>query len=944
MAAALVVVGVLFLTRQPWLGLHLEPTASGKGLQIIQVDSRSPLYNRLYQDHVITATRLGKAKVMLGKDSIQSLPHFSHHDYLGMQQYLAHQGKLQQSLQQDRVGVLDQGDQLYWVRLHKERPIDSLPVRFWAYSVLGVLGFMLGVGIWSRNRGRTQARVTVLTGLALLLYSVSSAVLSSRGLYLPMESLNKLLLIQRGSMYIFIYLVIAVLALAPRGTQNGRIVLYAAGVITFLWMNDVYQIIQWMGHTHVVPVFIALVTGAVIAARQWRLSLDWPEQHANYKWLLLCLVISLGFGLLVHLLPTIYHQSSAMNLWVWTGIFFFIYLGLLMGMYGERRFNIERWWLETLAWFTGGLFVIGLDAALVYLLQLSPDTALGIAVLAIGWAYLPARHWFWRRVVRGERKGMEEYLPVVLETLLSEERRVDLSAQWRELLHKIFEPMQITIMDKASHRVAIQQSGLAMHVPSVHGDRTIELSWRKRGAKLFTLADARLAESLLRLFRNRDSVTGLPNKNVLIDRIRQSQSKQRNWSLVFIRMKRMKSIMNLIGSDAGEDVLKQIPKRLQRAVKRTNVYLENSIAYIGNGEFAIFLPGYKSERAMPIVESIADELRLGMRTGEHTIDLSAFMGIASYPEHGGDAEVLLQNAETAMLVSKESGKEYAVYNSEFEEISMRKMAISNGLRRAIGRELLLHYQPKLELNSNRICSVEALVRWKHRTLGMISPTEFIPLAEQNSAIKPLTYWALDYALQQCADWHHMGKEMGVAVNISVQSLQDKGFTDHVLGTIHKYGLSPESLILEITENELMVETSDANNTLKTLSQEGVRLSIDDFGTGYSSFSYLKRMPISELKIDQSLIKNIAIDQEDASIVKAIINLSHTLGLRVVSEGVEDQRTLQMLTTLGTDMVQGYYIHKPIASDELNQWLNTWEGMAATPTFKPLPKPQFHPNG
>ena len=928
-AAAVVIASLIELTHQPWLGLQLQSHEGQSGLTVTAVSPDSPAYERLYPGYLLSDIRLGKEAIPLGEESLQAAPHFAYASYDELAHYFRHQAQLEQAFDPDRLGLLDQEGRLYWLEARSSRPAQSLPAAFWLYSAFGVIAFMLGVAIWAHKRGRMPARLTAVAGLVFLFFACSSAVLAGRELYLPVATLHTLLDIQRGSMYLFITLVMTALVVTPRGVEGRGVVVGLFAAMVLLWANEKFQLIQWPVHTHLFPLLVALLGTLWIAWRQWRITSDWPEQHAAFKWLLLSLMIAMGLGIAVHLLPTIYYRMPVNGMGVWAGIFFFIYLGLLMGMYGERRFNIERWWLETLAWFTGGAFVIGLDAALVFLLQLSPDKALGVAVLAIGWAYLPARHWFWKRVVRGEKKELEESLPLVLETLLSEDRRADLSAQWRELLQRLFEPMQLTIIERPIHRVTLQQSGLAMHVPSVHGDHTLELSWRKRGARMFSLADARLAESILQLFRNRDAITGLPNRNVLLDRIRQYQAdaRSRHWSLIFIRLKRFKGIMNLLGSEVGEEVLRQVPRRLRRAVKRTNVHVANAIAYLGNGEFAVFLPGYESDSVLPVIHAISDELRSPLQTGEHSVDLSAHMGVASYPAHGGEAQTLLQNAETAMHVAKEGNVEYAIYSQEFEQKSMRKMALTNGLRRAIGKELILHYQPKLDLRNNTIVSVEALMRWRHTHYGVVSPTEFIPLAEQNNLIRPITYWALDYALEQVADWHYRGRNLGMAVNISVQCLQDPGFVDRVLSSIHQYGVRPGALTLEITESEFMTDTGNAIDTLEKLSQEGVRLSIDDFGTGYSSLSYLKRMPVDELKIDQSFIKNMAEDEENASIVKAIIELAHTLDLLVVSEGVEDRLTLQMLTSLGTDQVQGYFVHRPIPVGELNKWLSTWDGVA-----------------
>lgn len=929
-AAAVVIASLIELTHQPWLGMQLKAVKGEPGLQITEIHADSPAYGRLYPGYRLQGIRLGKQVIPLGEDSLQSAPHFAYDNFNDFNAYLAKQKSLSRVFDQRRLGVLDQQGRLYWLEANDSRPARSLPLAFWLYSGFGVVAFLFGVGIWTYRRGRMPARLTAVAGLVFLAFAGSSAVLAGRELYLPFPTLQNLLDIQRGSMYLFLALVMTAVAVTPRVVEGRRLVAGIFLAMGLLWANEHWQVMQWPGHTHFWPLLAALLGGMAIARRQWRITSDWPEQHAAFKWLLLSLMIAFALGAVLQLLPSIYYRMPANGLGVWTGVLFFVYLGLLMGMYGERRFNIERWWLESLAWFTGGAFVIGLDAALVFLLQLSPDKALGVAVLAIGWAYLPARHWFWKRIVRGEKQELEESLPLVLETLLAEDKRADLSVQWRELLQKLFEPMQLTIIERPLHHVTLQQSGLAMHVPSVHGDRTLELSWRKRGARLFSLADARLAESILQLFRNRDSVTGLPNRSVLLDRIREylnDPRSSRQWSVIFIRLKRFKGIMNLLGSEAGEEVLRQVPRRLRRAVKRTNVHVANSIAYLGNGEFAIFLPGYDSGDVMPVLQAISDELRSQLQTGDHSVDLSANMGVASYPAHGGEAQTLLHNAETAMHVAKEGNAEYAIYSHEFEQKSLRKMALTNGLRRAIGKDLLLHYQPKLDLRNNSIVSVEALMRWRHTHYGVVSPTEFIPLAEQNNLIRPITYWALDYALEQVADWHYKGRNLGMAVNISVQCLQDAGFVDRVLSSIHQYGVRPGALTLEITESEFMTDTGHAIDTLEKLSAEGVRLSIDDFGTGYSSLSYLKRMPVDELKIDQSFIKNMAEDEESASIVKAIIELAHTLDLLVVSEGVEDQQTLQMLTSLGTDQVQGFFVHKPIAAADLNKWLHTWDGLA-----------------
>jgi EAL domain-containing protein (putative c-di-GMP-specific phosphodiesterase class I) len=305
------------------------------------------------------------------------------------------------------------------------------------------------------------------------------------------------------------------------------------------------------------------------------------------------------------------------------------------------------------------------------------------------------------------------------------------------------------------------------------------------------------------------------------------------------------------------------------------------------------------------------------------------VGIAMHPEHAGDVETLIQRADVAMYVAKESHASHAVYSSAEDQFSPGRLSMVGELRRAIENGgLVLHYQPKAELETGEVSHVEALVRWEHAERGLIPPMEFIPLAEHTGLIKPLSDYVLEEALRQCREWHDGGLELTVAVNLSVRNLLDDELPDQIASLLAKWGVPAERLLVEITESTIMADPARALEVLSRLSDMGVGLAIDDFGTGYSSLTYLKRLPVDELKIDRTFIANMAADEEDAFIVRSTIDLGRNLGLQVVAEGVEDEESWNTLADLGCDFAQGYYLSRPVPAGDLARWLKGLEDSRA----------------
>jgi EAL domain-containing protein (putative c-di-GMP-specific phosphodiesterase class I) len=325
-----------------------------------------------------------------------------------------------------------------------------------------------------------------------------------------------------------------------------------------------------------------------------------------------------------------------------------------------------------------------------------------------------------------------------------------------------------------------------------------------------------------------------------------------------------------------------------------------------------------------------------------TVSVDASVGIAVSPDHGSDVATLLRRADVAMYEAKDSHGGVAVYSPERDHNSAERLALVADLRAAIANgDLVLAYQPKTETTGREVHGVEALVRWRHPVRGMIPPDDFIGIAEQTGLIGPLTEWVLRTALDQCRRWLDDGLDLGVAVNISPRTLHDAGFTQLLSSLLSTSKVPASRLTLEITEGALMDDPERAIDVLWDLRRAGVRLSVDDLGVGHSSLSYLKRLPVHEIKIDKSFVTGMVDDGDDEAIVTAVIAMVHKLRMSVVAEGVEDERTLVRLAELGADVAQGYWMSRPIPAEDVAGWISQWT--APTTVVVPMHRPTRRAN-
>jgi EAL domain-containing protein (putative c-di-GMP-specific phosphodiesterase class I) len=303
------------------------------------------------------------------------------------------------------------------------------------------------------------------------------------------------------------------------------------------------------------------------------------------------------------------------------------------------------------------------------------------------------------------------------------------------------------------------------------------------------------------------------------------------------------------------------------------------------------------------------------------VEIGASIGIAVAPEHGEEGETLLRRVDLAMQAAKRAGESPVVYSTACDPYDPHRLVVLGELRRAIENDhLVLHYQPKVDLKDGRVLGAEALVRWRHPKQGLVSPDRFIGLAEQGGLIKALTGWVLDRAVTDCRAWERDGRTLSVAVNLSARNLQDAQLADYITQLLASHGLPADRLELELTESAVLADPRRAAETLERLDQSGVALAIDDFGTGYSSLAYLRKLPVSQLKIDKSFVMAMVRNHEDSMIVRSTSDLGHNLGLQVVAEGVEDKPTWDMLGEFGCDAAQGYYMARPMPGPELSAWL------------------------
>jgi diguanylate cyclase (GGDEF)-like protein len=424
----------------------------------------------------------------------------------------------------------------------------------------------------------------------------------------------------------------------------------------------------------------------------------------------------------------------------------------------------------------------------------------------------------------------------------------------------------------------------------------------------------------LEFMAHHDSLTGLPNRSYFHRAFRDRSNRPgfQSASLLLLDLDRFKEINDTLGHHIGDELLQKIGPRLNRAFTSRDIL----ISRLGGDEFTVLLEGVPGrDDIVAFAERVLDCLREPFSIGEMTLEIDASIGIARYPQDGEDSHALLRSADVAMYEAKSRGSGINLYDREQDKHTPERLALTAELNNAIrNNDLLLHYQPKVDLNSGDVCGFEALVRWQHDRLGLLYPDKFIPLAEVGDSIHHLTRKVLDIALRQQQQWFNAGYQLPVSVNLSARNLIDERCTEVLRELLERYGTPRGMLELEITETALMQDADTALQQLMQMADLGIKLSIDDFGTGYSSLSYLRRMPIDALKIDRMFVKDMLSSNQDTAIVSSTIALAHNLGLNVIAEGVEDEATMDCLKDNNCDQVQGYFVCRPAAWDDIESWL------------------------
>jgi diguanylate cyclase (GGDEF)-like protein len=413
-----------------------------------------------------------------------------------------------------------------------------------------------------------------------------------------------------------------------------------------------------------------------------------------------------------------------------------------------------------------------------------------------------------------------------------------------------------------------------------------------------------------------DETTGLPNRTLFRDRIdqaiRSARREQDPAAVLLLDVDRFKEINDALGHDTGDLMLKALGKRLAEVLRESD-----TLARLGGDEFGILLPKASVDDAQQLAARVHTALEASFALRGLPLEIAASIGIVASPQHGEDADTLLKHADVAMYMAKDAQDETAVYDAEQDTNDAARLALAGELRRGIeGGELVVHYQPKAELESGHIVGVEALVRWQHPERGFVPPNDFISVAERTGLIKPLSRYVLAEAIRQCRAWNEAGLELHVAVNLTIPDLLDLELPDRIAALLEEHGVRAEQLELEITESTILADPFRVRSVLTRLNEMGLRLAIDDFGTGYSSLAYLKRLPVQTIKIDRSFVMGMCEDPSDATIVRSTVDLGRNLGLAIVAEGVESQEIWDALREHGCSLAQGYFIGRPAAPDEL----------------------------
>ncbi|PLT32833.1 bifunctional diguanylate cyclase/phosphodiesterase [Bacillus sp. V5-8f] len=518
-------------------------------------------------------------------------------------------------------------------------------------------------------------------------------------------------------------------------------------------------------------------------------------------------------------------------------------------------------------------------------------------------------------------KGAEEMFGYLEKEVLGENLQLIIPKNFREAIQigmeRNFSAQETETIGKMVELQGLKKGGKIFPIELSIG------TWQEEGNLYFSsiirdITERKQSEEKINQMVYRDPLTGLPNRRLLNDRLNtalgQAHEHKQSLSVMFIDLDRFKYINDTLGHAIGDQLLIEVAKRIKACVGTSD-----TVSRQGGDEFIVLVPQCDTDKMTKIAQKIVDLFRSPIMLGTHELFVTPSIGISVYPTDGRDTETLIKNADTAMYRVKEDGKNnFQFYTPDMNEAITKKMKLEISLRKALDlNEFKIYYQPQMDVKTGKLRGVEALIRWQHPEWGMVSPAEFIPLAEETGLILPIGEWVLKTACLQNKAWQEDGyPPLRVAVNISSRQFQQSNFVETVKKILKETELDPMYLELELTES-IIQDSKHAISTMHTLKEMGIHLSIDDFGTGYSSLSYLKTFPIDTLKIDQTFIRNIFNDQKDASLVSTIINMAHNLDLKVIAEGVETTEQLDFLQQEKCNEAQGYFFSRPIPAGEMN---------------------------